>query len=173
MTLWWRLHAETNRAENRKHRVSTDREAQDAEFDQTGWRASIVYIVQKDCTAGLDAGDKWEIPFTKVNQVNSSYTSQTEQGRAALQYLYLLYDRKGKTPWHHNPKQLGTVYNTYYTLYYPSMALEWRQQAQREIDHPVNTIVSRSLKLYMDNRVGWFLYSQIFCGMCFGFLRLV
>ena len=29
------------------------------------------YIEQKDCTAGLDAGGIWKIPYTKVNQVYS------------------------------------------------------------------------------------------------------
>ena len=34
------------------------------------------YIQQKDCTAELDAGGIWEIPYTvqKLNQVDSSYT---------------------------------------------------------------------------------------------------
>ena len=44
----------------------------------------VHYIEQKDCTAGLDAGGIREIPYTKINQVYSSYTGLTVEGRAPL-----------------------------------------------------------------------------------------
>ena len=56
----------------------------------------IHYIEQKDWTAGLDAGGLWEIPFTKVNQVYSSYTGQTVHKRAAL-YPYSMARRSPST----------------------------------------------------------------------------
>ena len=43
---------------------------------------------QNDCTAGLHARGICEIPYTKVNQVDTSYTGQT-QGRASLDILTL------------------------------------------------------------------------------------
>ena len=37
----------------------------------------VHYIEQKDCSAGLDAGGISEIPQTKLNQVDASYTGRT------------------------------------------------------------------------------------------------
>ena len=46
----------------------------------------------------------WEIPFTKVNQVYSSYTGRTVQGKAALSvlslWLCLGYTNLGEDPGH-------------------------------------------------------------------------
>ena len=45
----------------------------------------VHYIEQKDCTDGLDAGERFRI------QVYSSYTGRTVQRRAVLAVLYLWF----------------------------------------------------------------------------------
>ena len=47
------------------------------------------YIEQKDCTAGLDAGGIWKIPYTKVNQVYSG----EGPSRCTYSRLHLFVDK--------------------------------------------------------------------------------
>ena len=52
----------------------------------------VHYIEQKDCTAGLDAVGIWEILFTTVNQVYSSYSAaQTQLNRVEPLQVYSTY----------------------------------------------------------------------------------
>ena len=55
----------------------------------------VHYIRKKDCTARLHARGEREIPYAKVNQVDSSHTGRTVQGRAPL--VYLLFGHTGRT----------------------------------------------------------------------------
>ena len=41
----------------------------------------VHYIEQKDSRAGLHTRGLWQIPYTKVNQVDASFTGRTVQGR--------------------------------------------------------------------------------------------
>ena len=53
-------------------------------------------IEQIDCTAGLDAGGIWQIPYTKGYQVDTSYTGWTVQAKAHLGVLTLWVSSSNK-----------------------------------------------------------------------------
>ena len=94
-------------------RVSTDRAAKVVNLINPGDGHPLCIIEQKDNTARLHARGIWEIPFTKVNQVDTSHTGRTVQGRAALSVLTLQYGI-----WHCSWLLIAI-------LYFPCMDYHW------------------------------------------------
>ena len=74
------------------HRVSRDRAAQDAEFEEPGWWTSILYITSSRRT-GLDAGIYLQYERFPLQSISGIHHAATQAGlyRGGPLYLYLLY----------------------------------------------------------------------------------
>ena len=86
---WWHTVTELAVGSTSTIEYCTEGVGPGAEFNRVTGIHCVHYIEQNDCTAGLDARGISEIPNTKVNQVYSSYTGRTVQGRSALSVLTL------------------------------------------------------------------------------------